>query len=196
MYTHMADISKNQLRANLLQIRDQYKKTQDLKASGQALLNNIISAKIIPPESIIGCYWPIKSEADVRPLLTFLYEQGYICALPIVQAPKKPLLFREWHPGNLLVSGIYNILTPDETAPLVIPTVLFVPILGFDQQGHRLGHGEGYYDRTLESLRTMHSVIAIGIAFDCQEVEVIPCHHYDQPMDYIITPTRVIEIKK
>ncbi len=196
MNTSMTDISKSQLRTELHQRRDTYKKTNDLKACGQALLNNLISAGIIPPEAIIGSYWPVKSEADACPLLTYYYEQGHVCALPVVQAPKKPLLFREWRPGNLLVSGIYNILTPDETAQLVTPTILFVPILGFDNHGHRLGHGEGYYDRTLESLRNQHPIIAIGIAFDCQEVDVIPSHDYDQPMDYIITPTRVIEIKE
>lgn len=196
MYTSMVTISKAQLRPNLLQRRDQYKKTHDLKSTGKAVLDNLISAAIIPPEAVIGSYWPVKSEVDVRPLLSYFYKQGHLCGLPIVQAPKKPLLFREWRPGNLLVSGIYNILTPDETASFVTPTVLFVPVLGFDRQGHRLGHGEGYYDRTLEKLRLNHHIIAIGIAFDCQEVEFIPHQAYDQRMNYIITPTQVIEIKE
>lgn len=192
----MVDILKPQLRTELQQRRDHYKRTHDLRACGQILLHNLISAQIVPPQAVIGSYWPIKSEADACPLLTYYYEQGHICALPVVQAAKKPLLFREWRPGNLLVSGIYNILTPDETAPLVTPTVLFVPVLGFDSHGHRLGHGEGYYDRTLEILRAQHPIIAIGIAFDCQEVDAIPHQDHDQPMNYIITPTRVIEIKE
>lgn len=192
----MTIISKSQLRTELHQLRDNHKKTHDLKACGQILLNNLIPAQIIPPKAIIGSYWPVKSEADACPLLTYYYEQGHVCALPIVQAANKPLLFREWRPGNLLVSGIYNILTPDETAPLVTPTVLFVPVLGFDKNGHRLGHGEGYYDRTLEVLRAQHPLMAIGIAYDCQEVDIIPHQNHDQLMNYIITPTRVIEIKK
>lgn len=196
MNTSMVPISKSELRTELHQRRDQYKKTHDLKASGQAILDNLISTAIIPSKAIIGSYWPVKSEADVRPLLSYFYEQGHVCALPVVQAPKKPLLFREWRPGNLLVSGIYNIFTPDETAVLVIPTVLFVPVLGFDSHGHRLGHGEGYYDRTLENLRTHHHITAIGIAFDCQEIEAIPSLDHDEPMNYIITPTRIIEIKE
>jgi 5-formyltetrahydrofolate cyclo-ligase len=192
----MTNISKSQLRIELHQLRDNHKKDYDLKTCGQALLNNLVSAQIVPPQAIIGSYWPVKSEADACPLLTYYYEQGHVCALPIVQAPNKPLLFREWCPGNLLVSGIYNILTPDETAPLITPTVLFVPVLGFDKNGHRLGHGEGYYDRTLEALRSQNPIIAIGIAYDCQEVDIIPHQNHDQLMNYIITPTRVIEIKE
>ena len=171
-------------------------KTHDVKSSGQAILDNLLSVAIIPSEAIIGSYWPVKSEVDVRPLLAYFYDHSHICALPVVQASKKPLLFRQWRPGNLLVSGLYNILTPDDTAPLVTPMVLFVPALGFDREGHRLGYGEGYYDRTLEKLRECHHIMAIGVAFDCQEVDSIPLHAHDQPMNYIITPTQVIEIKK
>lgn len=194
MNTSMTDTSKLQLRTELLQRRDHYTKSNDLKSTGQLLLNKVLSAEIIPTGAIVASYWPVKSEADVRPLLTYFYEHGHVCALPVVQASKQPLVFREWRPGNLLVSGLYNILTPDEGAKVVTPTVLFVPILGFDTKGHRLGHGEGYYDRTLESLRINNNLIAIGIAYDCQEVEAIPCHEHDEAMNYIITPTRVIEI--
>jgi 5-formyltetrahydrofolate cyclo-ligase len=192
----MRTLSKSQLRPDLLQLRDQYKKTHDLKGTGKSILDKIISAAIVPSDAIIGSYWPVKSEVDVRPLLSYFFKHGHTCALPIVDAQNKLLLFREWCPGDLLISGIYNILTPDETAPLVIPTVLFIPVLGFDRQGHRLGHGEGYYDRTLEKLREQHHIIAIGIAFDCQEIDSIPYEAYDQRMNYIITPTQVIETQE
>ncbi len=192
----MTPKSKSQLRTDLLERRDQYKKTHDLKGIGKVVLDKLISAAIIPSDAIIASYWPVKSEVDVRPLLSCFYKRGHTCALPVVAAQNKPLLFREWCPGNLLISGLYNILTPDETAPLVTPTVLFIPVLGFDRQGHRLGHGEGYYDRTLQKLRGQHHIIAIGVAFDCQEVDSIPHEAYDQSMNYIITPTQVIEIKE
>jgi 5-formyltetrahydrofolate cyclo-ligase len=196
MNTSMISILKSQLRTDLLQRRDQYNKTHDLKDTGKAILQNLLSAQIMACDAIVGGYWPIKSEVDVRSLLAYFYEHNHICALPVVQASKMPLLFRQWGPGNLLVSGIYNILTPDDDAPLIIPTVLFVPVVGFDSQGNRLGHGEGYYDRTLEKLRESHPIMAVGMAFDCQEVDSIPRERHDQPMNYIITPTQVIEIKK
>jgi 5-formyltetrahydrofolate cyclo-ligase len=192
----MVTISKSQLRPDLRQRRDQYKKTHDLEGIGKAILDKLISAGIIPSDAIIASYWPVKSEVDVRPLLSYFYKRGHTCALPAVVAKNKPLIFREWCPGDLLISGIYNILTPDEKAPLITPTVLFIPVLGFDRQGHRLGRGEGYYDRTLEKLRAQHQIIAIGVAFDCQEVDSIPHEAFDQSMNYIITPTQIIEIKE
>lgn len=189
-------VSKDQLRRDLQQRRDRYKSTHDARASGQGVLQNLVAASIVAPDAVVGSYWPVKSEVDTRPILSYFYGQGHTCALPVVQAPKKPLLFREWRPGDLLVSGIYNILTPDETAALVTPSVLLTPILGFDRHGHRLGHGKGYYDQTLETLRAHHPIIAVGIAFDCQEVDAIPHLDHDEPMDYIITPTQIIKIKE
>lgn len=196
MNTSMISILKSQLRTDLLKRRDQYKKSHDLKDTGKAILQNLLSAQIMASDAIVGGYWPVKSEVDVRSLMSYFYEHDNICALPVVQASKMPLLFRQWRPGNLLVSGIYNILTPDDDASLIIPTVLFVPVVGFDSQGNRLGHGEGYYDRTLEKLRENNPIIAIGMAFDCQQVDSIPRQRHDQPMNYIITPTQVIEIKR
>ena len=44
-------------------------------------------------------------------------------------------------------------MQPDPAAPLATPAVVLVPLLGFDRRGHRLGYGQGYYDRTLRALR-------------------------------------------
>jgi 5-formyltetrahydrofolate cyclo-ligase len=192
----MQAIKKSHLRQVLRQQRDAYCKTHDMKSDGQALLDNLTSAVLIPEGATIGGYWATKSEVDVRPLITYFHQQGYVCALPIIQSADEPLIFREWRPGNLLISGLYSILTPDEAAPMVTPTVLLVPLLGFDRQGYRLGQGGGFYDLTLANLRKKRHIIAIGIAFDCQEVEAIPHHDYDEGMDYIVTPTRVVKIEK
>lgn len=193
--TAMTNISKSHLRSLLQQTRDYHKQTEDLKDLEKGFLTNLLTANIVPRDAVIGSYWPVRSEADVRPILTHYYEQRHICALPVVQESQKPLVFRKWSPGNLLVSGTYNILTPDDTAQLITPTILFVPVLGFDRQGHRLGHGEGYYDRTLEYLRMTHTLTAIGIAFDWQEVETIPHEPHDQTLDYVVTPTRILEVR-
>lgn len=195
MDTFMELSEKSKLRNFLRHQRDQYAQTHDIKASSQEVLNNLIAAAIVPPGVVIGGYWPTKSEVDVRLFLSYFLNHGHVWALPVVQAPDKSVVFRQWRPGNLLVSGAYNILTPDETAPLVIPTILLVPMMGFDPQGYRLGQGGGYFDRTIADLRAHHSIRVIGIAFDCQEVESIPRQDHDERMDYIITPTRIMEIK-
>ncbi len=79
-------------------------------------------------------------------------------------------------------------MQPDPAALLATPGVVLVPLLGFDRRGHRLGYGQGYYDRTLRALRAAGSIkLAIGIAFALQEVEEVPAGPADEPLDAIVT---------
>jgi 5-formyltetrahydrofolate cyclo-ligase len=68
-----------------------------------------------------------------------------------------------------------------------------VPLLAFDTNGHRLGYGGGYYDRTLDFLRANSTVRAIGVAYAGQEVAELPREAHDHPLDAIITETGVHE---
>ncbi len=67
--------------------------------------------------------------------------------------------------------------------PRAVPTLLLVPLLAFDRNGHRLGYGGGFYDRTLDALQ----VPAIGIAYAGQEVSSIPHEAHDRRLDGILT---------
>jgi 5-formyltetrahydrofolate cyclo-ligase len=78
-------------------------------------------------------------------------------------------------------------MQPDPAQPLVTPDVLLVPLLGFDRHGHRLGHGKGYYDRTLGALREGGAApLAISLAFALQEVGEVPVGRSDQPLDAVV----------
>jgi 5-formyltetrahydrofolate cyclo-ligase len=72
---------------------------------------------------------------------------------------------------------------PEWFAPFQLDLVL-VPLLAFDAKGTRLGYGGGFYDRTLHALGTKR---AIGIAFAGQEMDELPCHAHDHPLDAVVT---------
>ena len=95
--------------------------------------------------------WPIRGEYDARRLAQRLRERGAVTALPVVVAPRQPLVFREWHPGVTLASGPLGIPYPVGSDP-VVPTAALVPMIGWDEAGYRLGYGGGFFDRTLASL--------------------------------------------
>ena len=82
-------------------------------------------------------------------------------------------------------AGIFKV--PPEEAPEVLPDVLLVPLLAFDREGFRLGYGGGFYDRTLEKLRALKKVTAIGIAYAGQEMDTVPRDAFDQRLDWIMT---------
>lgn len=142
-------------------------------------------------ETVAG-YWPISSEADVRPLMLRLAAAGALLALPVVQGAV--LTFRRWRPGDRLVDGPNGTRHPPEDAAPANPRLLLVPLLAFDRQGGRLGYGGGYYDRTLSMLRAEGTVTAVGIAFAAQERTGLPHQSHDQAMDWVVTEKALLEI--
>ncbi len=72
------------------------------------------------------------------------------------------------------------------------PTLVLVPLVAFDRKGNRVGYGAGYYDACLRDLRARGRATAIGVAFDEQEFPDIPREPQDEPLDMILTPSRII----
>ena len=95
--------------------------------------------------------WPIKGEYDARHVAKTFRERGALTALPVVVAPRQPLVFREWHPGVELAMGALDIPYP-KSSQEVVPQAVLLPMNGWDAAGYRLGYGAGFFDRTLASL--------------------------------------------
>ena len=143
----------------------------------------------------VGAYWPIRGEADAQALLIALNYHEFIAALPVVVAPGRPLIFRQWVSRDPLVEGPHGTVEPSHRAREVVPDVLFVPLAAFDRRGHRLGYGAGYYDQTLAELRSMKQVYAIGVGFSVQEVPEIPAEPHDQRLDFVLTENEFISCR-
>ena len=129
--------------------------------------------------------WPIRKEYDARYLMRDLRRRGATTALPVVLAPKSPLIFREWHPGVVMTLGKLDIPYPAAGAELRPDTVL-LPMNGFDRQGYRLGYGGGFFDRTLEALRDRKPLV-IGVTYESCAIETIHPQPWDIPVDYVVT---------
>lgn len=142
----------------------------------------------------ISIFWPMGSEIDTRPLINALSGAGHMTALPIVKARATPLIFRAWSSGDQLVDGGFGTSIPGDDAPEVLPDILFVPLLSFDDAGYRLGYGGGFYDRTLQKLRARGPVNAVGVAFSAQRVDSVIRGPHDQPLDWMATELGVQRI--
>lgn len=136
---------------------------------------------------IFSAYWPIKGEPDLRPLMAELHERGVTVALPLVETKAAPLTFRVWTPRTRMVRGDWNIPVPPPDAPEVKPDITLAPLVGWTDDGYRLGYGGGYFDRTLAALRPRPFVIGIG--FDTARLETIYPQPHDIPLDVILTQT-------
>lgn len=149
----------------------------------------------LPDGIAVSGFWPIRDEIDVRPLLEWCAGLGHPVALPAVQGRGRPLIFRRWMPGGALIERPFGLREPPDDAPAIRPDILLVPLLAFDAAGNRLGYGAGYYDMTLASLRRDGPVAAVGVAFDAQEVDAVPHGALDSPLDWVLTPTRVLRVR-
>jgi 5-formyltetrahydrofolate cyclo-ligase len=177
----LADV-KREMRGKAMAVRDQ------IRAELGTIADAAIAARGLQiAGQIISGFHPYKTEISILRLMERLAGEGRTTCLPVVQGKGQPLIFRRWLPGEKLVAGIWGILVPAETEPVLEPDVLLVPMLAFDRLGYRLGYGGGFYDRTLAGLRARKPVTAVGVAYHGQGVENVPHDDLDQPLDYIMT---------
>lgn len=139
------------------------------------------------PGTIVSGFLPIRSEADIRPLMARLKARGARLCLPIVQ-DKTTIVFRELVPGAELIDTGFGTRGPGPEAAVLDPEILLVPLSAFDATGNRIGYGAGHYDRAIARLlqKGMEPRL-IGIAFDCQEVAEVPAEPHDVRLQAILT---------
>ncbi len=157
------------------------------------LRDHFLAGIELPKNSVIAGYTAIDHEIDPLPLMQALHERGHKLALPVVDAPASQLIFRQWAPGDKLAiaEGPFKIPEPAVTAPRLEPDLLLVPLLAFDMNYNRLGRGGGYYDRALATLHKQRKILAIGLAFACQQAATVPVTAEDSKLDKIVTESGI-----
>jgi len=139
------------------------------------------------PGAVISGFLPIRSEADIRPLMDRLRIRGARVCVPVI-IDKQTIVFRQLAEAGSLVPGSFGTVGPADDAALLEPDILLVPLSAFDRTGQRIGYGGGYYDRAIALLRQKGLArLLIGIAFDCQEVPSVPAEPHDVRLDAILT---------
>lgn len=146
---------------------------------------------LVPQGAIVGVYLASDAEAPALAYARHFHEAGHRVALPWFGSRTDAMTFREWASPwveeSLEAGPWHGIAQPDATAEVLTPDVLFVPLVGFDDNGGRLGQGGGHYDRWLAA---NPDATAIGLAWDCQLVEHLPGEAHDQLLRAVVTPTR------
>ena len=143
--------------------------------------------------TVVSGYWPVKDELDTRILMKSLYEEKVLCALPIMQRRHMALSFRQWKPGDILQEMSFGVSEPTLDKPILVPNIIFLPLLAVDLEGNRLGYGGGYYDLTLLQLRDRpeHRLIAVGLAYEAQLIPCVPNDQSDAKIDWLVTERNV-----
>lgn len=147
--------------------------------------------KHVPADATIGLYRAMPYEAPAARYAGWFFEVGHRVALPRFadrSAPMEFATFSDPYGETDLEPGPFGLLQPAMDVDPVVPQVLFVPLVGFTADGHRLGQGGGHYDRWLAAHPEAH---AIGLAWDCQLCDTLPLEPHDVPLRAVVTPTRL-----
>jgi 5-formyltetrahydrofolate cyclo-ligase len=178
---------KSVLRRSYLRSRNLIRKK---KLKEKKIIKNI-ECLINENELVISAYYPVRSEVNLLPLIKFLLKKKIRICLPIVYRNNSHLLFKKWDLNCKLVIDKYKIKIPTNS-DFLEPRVLLIPLIGFDSGRNRLGYGGGYFDRTISFLEKKNKILKIGVAFDEQEISMVPTMNFDKKMDAIITQSRII----
>ena len=136
----------------------------------------------------VASFISIRSEISTNDLNNKIMELKKILSFPIIKKKSKDLIFKKTNQNNSFKLGKFNIPEPPNENKEIIPQLFFVPCLGFDLNGYRLGYGGGFYDKTFAKFKKLNlKFYAVGFAFDDQKQKKIPRETFDHKLDFVLT---------
>lgn len=191
MTTHSIAEQKRELRVKARTARQALTPEQRAQASRRICEKLLSMPEVSSAHSVLG-YAASLEEADPATVLDTLLERGVRVALPCVRSDRS--LSIHWVDAETpLECGAFGLRQPGEhepEAPYPAIDLVIVPLVAFDECANRIGYGGGYYDRLF--MQVPPDAPRIGIAFDEQLVEDAPVEPHDQPLDAVVTPSRIV----
>ena len=182
--------SKSSLRKKA--ILERKKKYLKVKEFNFKLIFKLIKKNFTGKNIIIAGYYPSNYEVDIVKFLEKAHKNNFKIALPVINSSSK-MSFKSWIFKEPLNVSKFGTLEPKKSNKEVLPDLILVPLVVFDNQLNRLGYGKGYYDRSLSKIKKIKKkVISIGIAYSFQKFNRIPVNKYDVKLDYILTERGII----
>ncbi|MBU3055026.1 5-formyltetrahydrofolate cyclo-ligase [Pseudomonas indica] len=189
-------LSRPQLRRLLRQARRALTPLQQRQAA-QALYRQLAQHPLFRRARHIALYLPNDSEIDPRPLLIEAQRRGKATYLPVLKPwPSTRMTFQRVRPGDKLRPNRFRIpeprLDPAHQRKAWTLDLILMPLVGFDEQGGRLGMGGGFYDRSLAYLamrKNWHKPTLLGLAHECQKVDRLTLASWDVPLQATVTDT-------
>jgi 5-formyltetrahydrofolate cyclo-ligase len=177
--------NKKQLRSVLRQRR----RALDPEEHDSAATQIALHAQTLPTWTTaqhIAVYRDCDGEIGSSNLVETSLAQGKRIYFPVI-GDNNALEFARWFEGEPLQHNRFGIAEPLPSAqrcPTGDLDILFMPLVGWDRSGNRLGMGGGYYDRALQAIS---GPVLVGLAYSNQEVEEIPRESWDISLDIVLT---------
>ena len=156
------------------------------------LIFKIIKKHFLKKKIIIAGYYPSNYEVDILNFLEKASRKKFRVALPVIKS-STAMSFKSWIFKEPLYVNKFGILEPKSSKKKIIPDLIMVPLVAFDNHLNRIGYGKGYYDRSLKKINKIKkNAISLGIAYSFQKCQKIPTNKHDFKLDYIFTEKGII----
>ena len=187
---HLASL-KASIRKTMRTRRRMLSEKDQTLASGQ-LRHQLQKSGLLTNSRHLGLYIGNDGELDPSPAIPPLYRLGIHCYLPRLGANSSHTMhFASYTPGQTLTKNSFGIPAPSRRVSRLMPAFLLstvlVPLVAFDLSGNRIGMGGGFYDRLFDPRKVSRRPKLIGVAYEFQKANQLPCEPWDIPLDGVIT---------
>ena len=188
------DLSRPTLRRQLRQARRQLSPTRQ-RLAARELYRQLAQHPVFRRARHIAFYLPNDGEIDPRPLMLEAQRRGKATYLPVLNAwPRTRMVFQRLMPNERLVPNRFGIaepaFRPNRQRRIWTLDLVLMPLVGFDEDGGRLGMGGGFYDRSLAyrgRRKNGHKPTLLGLAHECQKVDRLPLEPWDVSLQATVT---------
>ena len=178
---------KKNLRKILTEKRNLIKKNTNFEFNIDAF-NQLTEQIKFNAVDCIGSFMSIRSEISTKQLNKTILEMKKKLAFPTIEKNLETLTFKTTNSHKSFKMGKFNIPEPTNNSNEIIPQLFFVPCLGFDLEGFRIGYGGGFYDKTFAKLKQLNLVFyTVGFAYDDQKQNKLPVEKFDYKLDFVLT---------
>ena len=178
---------KKNLRKILTEKRNLIKKNTNFEFNIDAF-NQLTEQIKFNAVDCIGSFMSIRSEISTKQLNKTILEMKKKLAFPTIEKNLETLTFKTSNSLKSFKMGKFNIPEPTNNNNEIIPQLFFVPCLGFDLEGFRIGYGGGFYDKTFSKLKQLNLVFyTVGFAYDDQKQNKLPVEKFDYKLDFVLT---------
>ena len=190
---------KSQLRLIAKNNRAKINKIHSENCLTENHINNCLDKILFNKREIkyVSLYFPMNNEISPFGFIKYFNLNNFKLTLPVVKAQSRSLLFKEWNLKDKLKRGKLGNLEPFNNVSDFLPQLIIVPMLMFDKNLNRLGYGGGYYDKSINELKT-HFVgekkdfVTIGLENSIQETKSISHEPHDERLDFVITEKKLL----
>ena len=195
--TSAPSLSRPQLRRQLRKARRSLTRSQQREAA-RGLYRQLAQHPLFRRARHVSLYLPMDGEIDPRLLLRAAQRRGKATYLPVLNAwPRTRMVFQRVRPGEKFKPNRLRIPEPRinraKQRRIWALDLVLMPLVGFDDEGGRLGMGGGFYDRSLAyraRRSTWRKPVLLGLAHECQKVERLAQASWDVPLQGTVSDKR------